>query len=162
MNMAKKSEHDYKPDWEPHAAQHAEGQKPGEKGGEQKPGGGGKGGGGGGGGSAPDDSWRKQSEPHPITPGKPAPQGPDQQKEGGGGGEKTGGGGSGEKATLISTKEESHFRIDSRAQTGGPMPAPALATGSTMARPYRNPIAPPIAGVTGPKNPPTAGAWPWQ
>lgn len=139
MNMAKKEHYDYKP--EPQHAQAGPQQE------EKKPGGGGKGGGGGGGGNAPDDSWRKQSEPHPITPGKPAPQGPEEQEK--------------KQAKLVSQEPDAHLEIVPAAQTGGPMPAPALATGSTMARPYRNPIAPPNAN-TGPKNPPTPGAWPWQ
>lgn len=136
MNMAKKSEYYDKP--EPQHAQAGPQQE------EKKPGGGGKGGGGGG--NAPDDSWRKQSEPHPIVPGKPAPQGPEEQQK--------------KEAKLVSQEPDAHLEIVPAAQTGGPMPAPLLATGSTMARPYRNPIAPPNAN-TGPKNPPTSGAWPW-
>lgn len=100
----------------------------------------------GGGGNAPDDSWRKQSEPHPVTPGKPAPLGPDAEK--------------GAKVTLVSTLEDSRLKLDPRAQTGGPMPMPTLATGSTMVNPYRNPVPPPNT-YTGPKSPPTPGAWPW-
>ena len=66
MATAKKSEHELHLQQGPqHPQQPAE--KPKEK--EGYPG-------------APDDTWKKDSEPHPITPGKPAPIGPDEQGKG--------------------------------------------------------------------------------
>ena len=83
---------------------------------------------------APDDTWKKDSEPHPVTPGKPAPIGPDEQGKG-------------------PQKAMAGGEVTPLFQAGAPMPAPTLATGSTMMNPYRHPLAGPTASA-GPQTPP--------
>lgn len=88
---------------------------------------------------APDDTWKKDSDPHPITPGKPAPTGPDEQKKA--------------QLTLVAQEPSSRLEVTPFYQVGAAMPAPTFATGSTLMNPYRHPLAGPTP-TAGPQTPP--------